>query len=148
MILSFEEFILESYEIEDRIITYEEVIAIHDEMIAKYGGMKGIRDEQQLRSCLDKPYMSVFGEDLYPTIYKKCAAILECMINTHPFSDGNKRTAFYVVRTILNKHGIPFTKDYDKSRQFIVHIFTKKINIDGIVRWIKRNCKKPKPVSV
>ncbi len=145
-LLKYVNFIKENYESDsqliDKVISMDDVLKIHNDMITKYGGMKGIRDKNQLESCINKLYMSVFGEDIYPTIFHKAAAFLECMITTHPLSDGNKRTAFQGMMFILGKDGYKLNRSYDQSREFIVNVLTKNISIDGIVRWLKRNSKK------
>jgi len=124
------------------LITLEDVLEIQKETIENFGGKVGIRDMNQLMSCINKIYMSVFGEDAYPTIFSKAAAFFEAFINTHPLMDGNKRTAFEGMMLILNRGGYKLLKTYNQSRPFIVNIVEKRMGIDQIARWIERNSKK------
>jgi death-on-curing protein len=51
-----------------------------------------IHDRNMLESAVACPMMSAFGEDAYPTIIEKAAALLHSLVLNHPFVDGNKRT--------------------------------------------------------
>jgi death-on-curing protein len=70
-------------------------IYIHDNLIDKFGGSKGIRDEGALEAALNRPYATFDGLDLYQTPIDKAAALFESVIINHPFVDGNKRTRMY-----------------------------------------------------
>lgn len=69
------------------------VLSIHDQLIEKYGGVKGVLSEELLHSALGMPKARFDGKDLHRTIYDKTAAYLFHLIQNHPFADGNKRTA-------------------------------------------------------
>lgn len=126
---------------EKSLITLDDVLNIQKETIENFGGKVGVRDMNQLMSCINKIYMSVFGEDAYPTIYEKAAAFFESVVNTHPLMDGNKRTAFEGMVHILSNDGIKINKTYNQSRQFIINVVNKQLSINDIARWIKRNSK-------
>ena len=57
------------------------------------------------------PQASFGGEDLYPTIIDKAAALFHSLIFNHPFLDGNKRIGVLVMLTFLkmNNHPILYT---------------------------------------
>jgi death-on-curing protein len=74
-------------------LTFETVLEIHDMLIAEYGGAKGLLSEALLRSALEMPKASYGGKALHRTIFDKTAAYLFHIIQNHPFTDGNKRTA-------------------------------------------------------
>jgi death on curing protein len=67
-----------------------EVEKIHDILIERFGGAKGIRDKGSLDSALRRPYQTFDGQELYPRPVDKAAAIFESIIS-NPFIDGNKR---------------------------------------------------------
>lgn len=81
-------------------ITVEEVIEIHDRVISEYGGLQGIRDKNLLESSVEGIYQSFGGYEFYPSVLDKIARLAFNIIANHPFSDGNKRTA-YVCMTVL-----------------------------------------------
>jgi death-on-curing protein len=63
-------------------------IHIHNILIDKFGGSKGIRDKALLESALNRPYATFDNIDLNPTGMDKAAALLESLIINHPFMDG------------------------------------------------------------
>ena len=82
-------------------ISRQEVESIHEILIEKFGGSSGIRDREILESAVGRPYQTFDQNDLYPSPIDKAAAIFESIISNHPFVDGNKRTAYVVMRLML-----------------------------------------------
>jgi death on curing protein len=72
-------------------ISIEEVEKIHDILIEKFGGAKGIRDKGSLDAAIKRPYQTFDGKDLYSSPVDKAAAIFESIISNHPFIDGNNK---------------------------------------------------------
>jgi death-on-curing family protein len=83
-------------------LTLDELLEIHSHMIAKFGGLRGIRNKTLLQSSIEMPKSTMFKEDLYPTIYDKAAVYLFCIIKNHPFNDANKRTGCAAAYTQVN----------------------------------------------
>ncbi len=75
-------------------IELRDVLNIHNILIDKYGGTRGIREQGSLESAINRPYATFDKQDLYSTPEDKSAAILESILINHPFVDGNKRTAY------------------------------------------------------
>src|ERR1700743_3568633 len=81
----------------------EDVLKLHGILIDKFGGSKGVRDNGAMLAAIARPYMSFDLQDLYPSPAEKAAAIFESIIINHPFIDGNKRTAYMLLRlTLIN----------------------------------------------
>lgn len=74
-----------------RFLHLAEVIELHRLVIEETGGSPGIRDLGALESAMAQPRMSFGGEDLYPGLPEKVAALGFSLIRNHPFVDGNKR---------------------------------------------------------
>ena len=79
-----------------RYLTVQEVIAIHFVIMERYSPkeQKGVKDPALLESAVYRPQQSVFGQDAYPTIFEKAAALFESLAKNHCFYNANKRTAF------------------------------------------------------
>lgn len=58
-------------------ISLNEVLAIHDILIERFGGARGVRDQGALESAINRPYQTFDGAELYPTSTDKAAAIFE-----------------------------------------------------------------------
>ena len=72
-------------------LSREQILMLHHQLIERYGGSHGIRDEGMLDSALSAPFQS-FGEtDFYPTTQEKAVRLAYGLVMNHPFHDGNKR---------------------------------------------------------
>jgi death on curing protein len=69
-----------------------------------------IRDVGLLGSAAARPQTTVFGEDAYPTIWTKAAALLHSIVKNHALVDGNKRLGWLAAGTFLELNGIDITK--------------------------------------
>ena len=96
-------------------IELSQVEAIHDVLIEKFGGAKGIRDKGSLESAIGRPYQTFDGNELYPDPVDRAAAIFESIVSNHPFVDGNKRTAYVLMRLILKEHKLDINVDQEDS---------------------------------
>lgn len=109
----------------------ETIVQMHDIFIDEFGGLKGIRDVNLLISATEIPKTTMFGHDLYSTIYDKAAAYLFHIVKNHPFNDGNKRTASMTAYMFLklNKTTILFSDE--AYEQLVVDVAEgKKIKED------------------
>ncbi len=66
----------------------------------------GIKDSSALDMAINQPSQSVFGEDLYPSIYDKASILAINLAKKHPFYNGNKRTALLAMVTFLEINGL------------------------------------------
>lgn len=74
-----------------RYLSLQEVISLHCLLIAQSGGSSGLRDRGALESAVAQPEAGFGGEELYPDLASKAAALGHSLIQNHPFVDGNKR---------------------------------------------------------
>ena len=65
-------------------ISYEDVLNIHEFLIYKFGGIHGIRDESLLQSALLRPFQTFDQVDLYKSHVEKAAALIESVVTNHP----------------------------------------------------------------
>jgi death-on-curing protein len=86
-------------------LTLDEVLAIHADLIRRYGGRTGLRDLGLLQSALGMPETTFEGEFLHGTVFEKAAAYLFHIARNHPFVDGNKRTELMCALVFLGLNG-------------------------------------------
>ena len=122
-------------------ITKEEVLLIHSEVVKLHGGANGIRDVNGLESAIARPYQTYDSLDLYPSAYEKAAAIGESIIMNHPFIDGNKRTGYVLMETVLRLYRYKIISTDDDLYTFVISISTGEIKFEQIVEWLKQNTK-------
>jgi death-on-curing protein len=119
------------------------VIQLHDELIDKFGGERGLISENLLLASLFRPFYGLAdGTQLYPTIIDKASVLIHSIIKNHPFVDGNKRTAAQVTKIFLLEN--KFSWDYSDNEivDFVLDIANDKVDIDFIKSWIALRIKK------
>ena len=86
-------------------LSITQVLAIHDQMIKRFGGSIGVRDLGLIESAIARSQSTFDGSDLYQTLFDKAAALLQSLLKNHPFVDGNKRTALTSAGIFLALNG-------------------------------------------
>ena len=84
----------------------EQVLELHRLEVRHFGGSAGLRDRGSLEAALGRPQMTFAGEDLYPDVESKAAALMHSIVMNHPFVDGNKRTGAAAAEFFLNLNGV------------------------------------------
>jgi death on curing protein len=123
-------------------ILLEDILQVHEYSINKFGGGTGVRDFGSLDSAIARPFQTFGGQDLYPTIYEKAAALGESLIINHPFVDGNKRTGFLAMTALVEDNNFILKSTQEEAYNFTIDISTGKIKFDEIVEWLKNNTEK------
>lgn len=105
-------------------LTKEEVISAHYFMMKRMNdvGQAGVKDHGLLESAVHRPQQSVFGEDAYPNLFDKAAALLESLVKNHCFHNGNKRTAYLVTKSFLMINGKHLRMERVYAVEFVVDI--------------------------
>ena len=83
-----------------------DVLILHAEQAALYGGACGVRDAGLLESAIAQPQTMFGGEYLHKDIFEMAAAYMFHIVQNHPFLDGNKRTGAVVAMVFLDINGI------------------------------------------
>jgi death-on-curing protein len=86
-------------------LSIEQVLALHAFQKRKYGGGAGLRDRAALEAALARPGTTFGGEDLYPELTDKAAALMHSLVANHPFVDGNKRVGAHALLLFLMANG-------------------------------------------
>jgi death-on-curing protein len=120
------------------ILELEHLLALHALVLEKTGGSEGIRDLGRLEAALATQTQNVFGEELYPGILDKAAAMIRGIIADHPFVDGNKRTALLSGLTFIKINGIFFEAEKGDIESFAIRVATDKLDIPQIIVWLSQ----------
>lgn len=123
-----------------RYLTAEQILFIHSRIINETGGEFGIRDLGVLQSAVARPKATFDGKKLYPNIFSKAAALLESLVNNHPFVDGNKRIGITGVGVFLQMNGWFLIADNNQVSQFVLHVAQSEVGHKGIADWLEENC--------
>lgn len=127
-----------------KFLSIDEVYALHEKILTVSEGRSGVRDFALLHSAIERPQSSFNGEDLYPTLFAKAAALLHSLCMNHAFFDGNKRTAYGSTAGFLYMNGYTLKASVKEAADFMVHVDNDKPDFKEIVDWIKKHAtKKP-----
>ena len=125
-----------------RYLSLDMVVAIHDDMVERYGGSFGIRDLNLIQSALARPQASFAGQDLYPTIIDKAAALFHSLLFNHAFIDANKRTAITSLARFLYMNGYDLMVSNKEFVSFPLRVENTHPGIEEIASWIEKHAKK------
>jgi death-on-curing protein len=120
-------------------VTTADALFFHKQLIESYGGATGIRDPGALESALHRPQTGY-----YDSIIHEAAALLESLVQNHPFVDGNKRLAFAVVDVFLRINGYSITADSIPIYEFMMKLFEEHtFDMEHLTPWLEENVSGP-----
>jgi death-on-curing protein len=118
-------------------ITREIILAIQSSLIARFGGLGGIRDDGLLESALARP------EQLFhygtPTLIDLAATYAEGIVKNHPFLDGNKRAGFMAAYTFLAANGLQLVAPEEEAVVHTLALAASKIAAAEYAAWLARS---------
>ena len=116
-------------------LTLGDVLAIHSDQVATYGGAAGIRDPGQLDAALFRPQTGYYAD-----VIAEAAALWESLSQNHPFVDGNERTAFAAMFTFLAINGVEITADADQAWAFVSRLYREGgLEFAALDAWLRDN---------
>jgi death on curing protein len=120
---------------EHRLLSLEDLVAI----ATRIGrGEPGIRDLGLLQSAAARPATSVFGEDAYPDLATKAAAMLESLVRNHALVDGNKRLGWLALVLLLALNGVRLDVDDDEAYDLVIGVAEGRHDVASIVEVLGR----------
>ena len=117
----------------------KQVLYLYRQLIQQSGGSVGLRDEGLLESAVYRPQASFGGQDLYPDLFSKAAALGHSVISNHPFVDGNKRVGFEAMRLMLRMNGYDLHAPLEAKFDFIMEMAKGKLTEQAIADWLKHH---------
>ena len=119
------------------IFDQEIIIDIHQKMIERTGGSKGIRDLGMLNSAVNSIYQTIDGKDLYPSIIEKASRLCFALNMNHAFIDGNKRIAMHMLALFLRMHDIDFKPSNQEVIRVGLALVSNQMNYEELLKWVK-----------
>ncbi len=87
-----------------------------------------LRDPGLLASAAARVQASAFGEDAYPTLHEKAAALMHSLARNHPLIDGNKRLALAGTFVFLAINGAPLALSEDEAYDLTIAVATGELD--------------------
>ncbi len=118
-------------------LTYAQVLQLHQAAIREFGGSNGIRDQNLILSAIAQPHQSFGGVDLYPTLIAKAAALGWSLAKNHGFVDGNKRVGWLATKVVLFQLGYHLNCSADEGEAIMLGIVAGEFDIADFALWIE-----------
>ena len=122
-----------------RYLVTDEILRLH---ALEVGDHVGLRDLNLVEAAAERPRQSAFGEDAYPDLASKAAALLDSLVRNHPFIDGNKRIGVLASFVFAELNGFEVDATNDEIVDTVLALIVREIDFDELVRrfqgWMKR----------
>jgi len=119
-------------------LSVEVVREIHSEALKQFGGLDGVRDENLLASAVLTPQSSFGGESPYTDIVDVAAAYVFYICRTHPFVDGNERTAMMAAIVFLRVNGIEPQPDSERWEKLMLGVAESRLDRDQTTARLRK----------
>ena len=113
-------------------VTTADALFFHKVLIERYGGSTGVRDVGALEAALHRPQTGY-----YDTIVHEAAALFESLLQTHPFIDGNKRTAFIAMELFLDLNGFELNASDEDCVLTMLGLAGGQLDEEALAGWIR-----------
>ena len=118
------------------VLSREQIIVLHSQLIQETGGTEGIRDEGLLDSALAAPFQSFADTEVFPSIQQKAARLGYGLVKNHAYIDGNKRIGAHAMLVFLALNKIELDYTQDELSDAFLRIATGEISQDDLLQWI------------
>lgn len=126
-------------------INFQMAVLINKKVILEHSAdeQAGVKDYALLDSALARPKQSLFGDDAYPSLFLKGAALLESLSQNHSFHNANKRTALMCTAMFfrLNGYQLRFA-DSKEEEDFVVDIVKHRYTLEEIAGILENHTEK------
>jgi len=122
-------------------IDYRDALALHDRVVALFGGPEGVRDDALLESALARPRQLLTYTESAGTL-AMAAAYTVGIVRNHPFTDGNKRTAFLVGILFMELNGYRFTASEEDAARAVIDLASGAIGEAGYLAFLQAHARR------
>lgn len=117
-----------------RYLSVDEVVAMHERLLDRFGGTPGLSDPGLLESALFRPQTGHYGD-----VVAMGAALLESLLINRPFDDGNTRTAFFAVDVFLRMNGLQIRADAQNAHRSLVDLMKEQTaDLKHLEPWLRQ----------
>jgi len=97
-----------------------------------------VRNIGLLASAAARPRASAFGDDAYPGLWEKAAALLQSIVKDHPLVDGNKRLSWLATAVFLSINGVdPTTASNDAIVTYVMDAAAGSHTVDQLAERLR-----------
>lgn len=123
-------------------LSLEQVLELHQRQIRVFGGAAGLRDRDAVEAAVARPQMTFGGEDLYPEVADKAAALMHSLVMNHPFVDGNKRVGAHACILFLLANDVEPLFSPAELTEITLAVARGEVNAEALAIWLRQRSQK------
>ena len=126
-------------------LSLDQVLDLHRRQIRTFGGASGMRDRGALEAAVARPQATFAGEDLYPDVVTKAAAMMHSLVMNHPFVDGNKRVGAHagIVFLVVNDVELEFSSV--ELTEVTLAVARGEVSAEALAIWLRQRTHQRSP---
>lgn len=124
-------------------LSVEQLVELYRALIRHFGGRSGVRDRGGLESAAARPAMTFGGDDLYPDLAAKAAALMHSLVLNHPFVDGNKRLGVAAAELFLHVNGASLDASDDEFEMVALSTAAGEVEPEALAIWFRQRVRGP-----
>lgn len=118
------------------ILSKEQILLLHTQILEETGGSDGVRDDGLLDSALNAPFHSFENTDVYPSIQQKAARLGYGLVKNHAFVDGNKRIGAHAILVFLALNKVELDYTQEELSDIFLKIAAGESGFEDLLHWI------------
>ena len=119
-------------------LSVEQILLLHQAQLEKFGGGSGLRDRGGLESAAARPAITFGGEDLYPDLPAKAAALMHSLVMNHPFLDDNKRVGAAAAELFILLNGFRLEATDAEFEEITLTVTRGELEADALAIWFRQ----------
>jgi death on curing protein len=119
-------------------LSVEQLLRLHRMQLRTFGGSGGLRDRGGLEAAAARPQMTFDGEDLYPDVVAKTAALMHSLVMNHAFVDGNKRVGAMAAELFLLANEYELDATDDDLVDLTLAVASGEISSEALTIWVRQ----------
>ena len=119
-------------------LSASQLVALHGELLKAFGGRRGLRDRGALESAAARPGMTFDGEDLYPDLAAKVAALMHSLVVNHAFVDGNKRVGAAAAELVVEVNGYRLLSSDSDLETVTLAVARGELSAEALAIWFRQ----------
>jgi death-on-curing protein len=119
-------------------LSVPQLVALHGELLKAFGGRRGLRDRAALESAAARPGMTFDGEDLYPDLAAKVAALMHSLVANHAFVDGNKRVGAAAAELVVEVNGYRLLSPDSDLENVTLAVARGELSAEALAIWFRQ----------
>ncbi|MCC6763881.1 MAG: type II toxin-antitoxin system death-on-curing family toxin [Deltaproteobacteria bacterium] len=119
-------------------LSIDQVLDLHRRQLRAFGGASGLRDRGALKAAVARSQETFGGEDLYPDVVTKAAALMHALVMNHPFVDGNKRVGAHagIVFLVINDVEPDFSSA--ELTEVTLRVARGELSAEALAIWLRQ----------